>query len=571
MTAYTYERAKSQAIEAVRQTVGAPVNLTATPAPAVIAADLAIPCFPLVATLRESPDEIARQLAGSLRLGDLLESVEAQGGYLNFRFNRAAYAASLMADLARLGDKFGSSAAGGERAVVIDYSSPNLAKPMSVGHLRSTIIGAALYQLAAFTGHRPVGVNHIADWGTQFGSLLFAFTAWLDQEEYQRAPVRELLRLYVKFDEEAQSHPELRDEARAWSRKLEEGDPEARRLWQEIVRHSEAEFGRIYALLGVKFDVTLGESFYVDKTPEVIALAMDRGVAVEDAGALIVRLDDVGIKTPLMLRRSDGATLYPTRDLAAAIYRIRTYRPAQLLYVVGAEQRLYFRQLFATLQKLGFTEVTYLHIDFGDVTLPGGRMSTRRGRVVFLEDVLREAIARARHLVEEKNPELSEAEREQVARPVGIGAVKYADLSQNRVKNIAFEWDRMLALDGDSAPYLQYTYVRAVSILRKAEEEPRTAPFDGRAAVLEHDWRVLMHLSRFPEAVSNAMASYAPHHIANHLFALAQAFHGFYHEAPVLQAADAGLRRSRLQLVEGVATVMRTGLTLLGIEVLDRM
>jgi len=569
--AYTYERAKRQALEAVQHAVGVHVGLTATPAPAVIGADLAIPCFPLAATMRESPDAIAQQLAGSLRVGDLLESVQAQGGYLNFKFNRAAYARSLMADLARLGDRYGSDVVGGGQAIVIDYSSPNLAKPMSVGHLRSTIIGAALYQLAAFTGYRPVGVNHPADWGTQFGSLLYAVTTWLDREEYERAPIRELLRLYTKFEEEAHNRPELRDHARAWSRRLEEGDREAQRLWQEIVRLSEAEFSRIYALLGARFDATVGESFYVDKTPEVIALAKELGVAVEDAGALIVRLDDVGIKTPLMLRRSDGATLYPTRDLAAAIYRIRTYQPAQLLYVVGAEQRLYFRQLFATLHKLGFTEVRYLHIDFGDVTLPGGRMSTRRGRVVFLDDVLREAITRARFLVDEKNPELPEDVREQVARQVGIGAVKYADLSQNRVKNIAFAWDRMLALDGDSAPYLQYTYVRAAGILRKAGAEPGHDAFDGRAAAIEHEWRVLLQLSQFPEAVYSAMVDYSPHHVANSLFALAQAFHGFYHEVPVLQAADAELRQSRLQLVEGVATVMRTGLALLGIEVLERM
>lgn len=568
---YTFEHAKSQAIDAVRQVLGQSVEVSATPAPAIVAADLAIPCFPFAAGLRESPDAIAHQLAQSLRLGPMLESVTAQGGYLNFTFNRPAYASEVMADLARQGDRYGSSDVGQNHAVVIDYSSPNIARPMSVGHLRSTIIGAALYRLAAFIGYRPIGVNHPADLGTQFGSLLYAFTAWVDREAYQRAPVRELLRLYVKFDEEAQRHPELRDQAREWSRKLETGDAEARQLWEEFVRHSLTEFGRIYELLEVEFDSTLGESFYVDKTPELITEAMHQGVAVEDAGALIVRLDDVGIKTPLILRRSDGATLYATRDLAAAIYRIRTYHPDTLIYVVGSEQRLHFRQLFATLQKLGYKDVTYAHIDFGDVTLPGGRMSTRRGRLVFLEDVLHEAIVRARHLVDEKNPDLPEAERTQVAQQVGIGAVKYADLSQNRLKNIAFDWNRMLSLDGDSAPYLQYTYVRAQSILRKGAEESREGPFDGRAASTAEEWRLLMHLSRFPEIVREAAETYLPHLVANYLFHLAQAFHAFYHEVPVLQAADEGLRRSRLQLVHGIATVMRTGLGLLGIRVPERM
>ncbi len=571
MSSYTYERAKAQAVETVQHAFGSAVALRATPAPSIVAADLAVPCFPLAAGMRAAPDEIAQQLAEALQLGGVLESVSAQGGYLNFTLNRAEYAASVMEDLTRLGDRYGSHTVGEGGKVVIDYSSPNIARPMSVGHLRSTIIGAALYRLAAFNGYRPIGINHPADWGTQFGALLHAYTMWVDQDEYRRAPVRELLRLYVKFAEEAERNPELRDHAREWSRKLEEGDPTARQLWQEFVQHSEREFARLYGLLEVTFDATLGESFYVDKTPEVIALALERGVAREDAGALIVPLADAGIKTPLILRRSDGGTLYPTRDLAAAIFRIRTYQPAQLLYVVGAEQRLYFRQLFATLQKLGFTNVRCVHIDFGDVTLPAGRMSTRRGRVVFLEDVLSEAVTRARRLGDEKNPDLPEAERERVAQQVGIGAVKYADLSQSRVKNIAFDWDRMLSLEGDSAPYLQYTYVRALGILRKGAGEVLAGPFDPDAVASEEEWRLLMHLSQFPEAVAEAMAAYAPHVVANYLFVLAQAFHGFYHAAPVLQAADSGLRRSRLQLVNAVAMVMRTGLGLLGIHAPERM
>ncbi len=571
MSSYTYDLAKTQALDAVRQVLGRSVEVTATPAPTVIAADLAVPCFSLAAKLREAPDAIAQQLAHTLRLGPMLESVDAQGGYLNFTFNRPVYAAAVMDDLARLKDRYGSSEAGAGRAVVLDYSSPNIARPMSVGHLRSTIIGAALYRLYAFSGYRPVGINHPADWGTQFGSLLYAFTAWADQESYKREPIRELFRLYVKFEEEAQHSPELRDQARECSLKLEQGDPEARKLLDEFVRHSLAEFNRVYELLEVQFDATLGESFYADKTSEVVDQAVQEGVAVEDEGALIVPLDDVGIKTPLILRRSDGATLYATRDLAAAVYRIRTYHPAQLIYVVGSDQRLYFRQLFATLRKLGYDTATYMHVDFGDVTLPGGRMSTRRGRVVFLEEVLHEAITRARRLVDEKNPDLPEPERAQVARQVGLGAVKYADLSQTRGKNIAFDWNRMLSLDGDSAPYLQYTYVRARSILRKSEEQSPGSTFDGRAAATGEEWRLVKHLSHFPEVVREAVEAYAPHVVANYLFQLAQTFHVFYHEVPVLQASDDALRRSRLRLVEGAATVMRIGLEMLGIRVPERM
>lgn len=571
MSAYTFEAAREQAIAAVRHALGEPVDLAMAIPPAGVDADLAVPCFPLASRLRKSPQEIAVHLAQHLRPGPLLESARAAGGYLNLTFNRQAYAGSVMDDLRRLGDRYGSSETGAHRSAVIDYSSPNIARPMSVGHLRSTIIGAALYNLFAFTGYRPVGVNHPADWGTQFGTLLYAVGTWLDRAAYAGDPIRELLRLYVQFDAEAEKDPSLRDRAREWSLRLEQGDPEARALWEEIVRYSMAEFSKIYDLLEVRFDYTLGESFYVDKTPEVIELAVRKGVAVEDQGALIVPLADVGIDTPLILRTSDGRTLYATRDLAAAIYRIRTFAPAQLIYAVGVDQRLYFRQLFATLRKLGFDGVTYAHVDFGMISLPEGRMSTRKGRVVFLEDVLQEAMTRARALVDEKNPELPEAERVEVARFVGVGAIKYADLSQNRVKNIVFDWERMLSLDGDSAPYLQYTYVRARSILRKGGEVPVSAPFDGRAAATGEEWTLLKHLARFPEVVQEAAHAYHPHLVANYLFRLAQGFHAFYHEVPVLQADDAALRTSRMRLVEGVATVMRTGLGLLGIRVPERM
>lgn len=568
---YTYDAAKLEAQNAVRRVVGTGVDLTLAVPPAEVAADLALPCFPLAARQRKSPHEIAAELASAVRLGPLLGSARADGGYVNFTFARGPFAAGVVADLLRLGDRYGSSDVGAGRTVVIDYSAPNVARQMSVGHLRSTIIGAALYQLHAFMGYRPIGDNHLGDWGTQFGTLLYAYYAWLDRDAYARDPISELLRLYVKFDEEARKDPALRDRAREWHRRLEQGDPEARRLWQEFIQHSLAEFQKIYDLLDVRFDYTLGESFYEDKMGEVIDAAIRRGIAVEDQGALIVRLDDVGLKTPLILRRSDGATLYHTRDLATAIYRLRTFSPVKILYVVGADQRLHFQQLFATLRKGGFGDVEYVHVDFGLIQLPAGRMSTRRGRVVFLEDVLEEAITRARRLVEAKNPDLSDPEKDEVARIVGIGAIKYADLSQNRVKNIVFDWDRMLSLEGDSAPYLQYTYVRARSILRKGNVDRVEGPYDPRAAASGEEWGLLKSLARFAEVVSEATQTYYPHLVATYLFQLAQQFHAFYHEIPVLQAPDDAVRRSRLQLMAGVATVMRTGLGLLGIHVAERM
>lgn len=570
MTPYTLDRVRTQILDAVRRAVGDGADLTTAVPPPDVPADLAVPCFPLAARLRTHPAAIASDLAGAMRTDGALAGVRADGGYLNFILDRETFAAGVMGDIARMGDRYASSDLGAGQTVVIDYSAPNIARPMSVGHLRSTVIGDAIYKLFAFGGYRSIGDNHLGDWGTQFGAYLYAFTTWVDVEAYQRDPIGELLRLYVKFDAEARAQPDLRERAREWSLKLERGDPEARRLWAEFTGHSTAEFDRVYRLLDVGFDYTLGESFYEDKTQEVIDLAVRAGVAVEHEGALIVPLDDVGISTPLLLRRRDGATLYSTRDLAAALFRIREFHPSRLIYVVGA-QALYFSQVFATLRKLGFADVDYVHVDFGSITLPEGRMRTRRGTVIFLEDVLSEAVLRARRLVDEKNPELPDAERADVARMVGVGAVKYADLSQNRVKNIAFDWDRMLALDGDSAPYLQYTYVRARGILRKAPDGAAAGTYDPRAAQTDEEWRLLKHLARFPDVVRDAAQTYHPHLVCNYLFGLAQQFHAFYHDVPVLQAGDPGLRDSRLHLVSGVATVMRTGLALVGIQVPERM
>jgi arginyl-tRNA synthetase len=570
MSTYALNTAREEVVSGVRTVLGEPVDVAVTVPPAGVAADLAVPCFPLAARLKKAPPDVARQLADHMPTMSLVAQPRADGGYLNFLLNRPAFAKAVMEDLSRLGERYGSAEDGGGRPVVIDFSSPNVARPMSVGHLRSTIIGDALHRLYAFGGYAPVGVNHYADWGTQFGTLLYGMTHWLDREAYARTPVPELLRLYVKFDQEAEHTPALRDEARGWALRLEQGEPEARRMWEEIVEHSLAEFRRIYDRLGVRFDSWRGESAYLDDSKAVIEEASRSGVAREDQGALIVPLVDAGIETPLILRTSDGRTMYHTRDVAAAIYRIRAYDPALLLYVVGADQRLHFRQLFATLKKMGYDGVGYAHVDFGMITLPEGRMSTRRGRVVFLDDVLDEAVARARQMVEE-NPELDDAEKDEVARIVGIGAIKYADLSQNRVKNIVFDWDRMLALDGDSAPYLQYTYVRARGIMRKGAMAYPAGAIDGRATETGEEWGLITHVSRFPDAVRDAVHAYHPHVVANYLYHLAQTFHAFYHQVPVLQATDEGLRQSRMELVRAAAQVMRVGLGLLGIQVPERM
>lgn len=570
MPSYAVDQAASEVVAGVRGVLGEPLEVAVATPPAGVDADLAVPCFGFASKLRQSPDDVARRLADHMPPLGLLEQPVGEHGYLNFRYNRASYGKLVLEDIFRLDDRFGSGEEGGGRRVVLDISSPNVARPMSVGHLRSTIIGDALHRLFAFSGYTPVGVNHYADWGTQFGTLLYGMTQWLDQSAYRTAPVRELLRIYVKFDEEARSDPALRERAREWALRLEQGDPEARRMWKEIVEVSLAEFRKIYDLLGVTFDSWRGESAYLEMSSEVLDEARGKGVAVEDQGALIIPLKDEGIEAPFILRSSDGRTLYSTRDLAAAIYRIRTYDASQLIYVVGAEQKLHFRQLFASLRKLGYGGAIFVHVDFGLITLPEGRMSTRRGRVVFLEDVIHEAITRARVLVE-KNADLSEAEKDAVARAVGVGAVKYADLSQGRTKTIVFEWDRMLSLEGDSAPYLQYTYVRARGILRRGAAPYPAGGIDRRAMETGEEWALIKHLARFPAAVREAVRGYHPHVVANYLFQLAQLFHVFYHNVPVHQAEDEHLRASRMSIVHGAAQVMRTGLGLLGIAVPERM
>jgi arginyl-tRNA synthetase len=470
----------------------------------------------------------------------------------------------------------------------MDFSSPNIAKPFSVGNIRSTIIGHAIYSLFKSQGYRMVGINHLGDWGTQFGKLIYAYQAWGDREKVEKDPIRELLALYVRFHEECRqgqpppegeemaqldesappANPLLEEEARKRFKLLEDGDEEAVALWKWFVQVSLQDFSRIYNRLGVSFDFVQGESFYMDKTGEVIELVKEKGLAERDAdGSLLVRLDKYGIDTPLLLQKSDGATLYATRDMAGLIYRTRMFSPSMILYVVGSEQKLHFRQCFQLFHLLGFDARCH-HIDFGIVSLKEGKMSTRAGRVIFFEDVLEEACQRVAGILEEKRPDLQMEEKEKIAQVVGIGAVKFNDLSQSRVKNVIFDWDKMLSFDGDTAPYLQYSYARVQSILRKADAEPKFLPglIKEKAEI-----RLIGFLARFPGAVREAAGKFSPHLLAQYLLELARCFTEFYQAVPVLKAGSGELTASRLGLIRSYAAVMKKGLMLLGIDVLDRM
>jgi arginyl-tRNA synthetase len=558
-----------------------------------IDADLAVPLFRIAKERSENPQALAERLAGSLQLkGTRFASATALKGYLNLAFDRARFAQEVIADFQRDPDRYGSAETGAGRTIVIDYSSPNIAKPFSVGHLRSTIIGQALHNILSFLGYQVIGDNHLGDWGTQFGKLLSAFARWGSEDELERNPTAHLLSLYVRFHDEAKANADLELEARDWFRRLETGDERARSLWQRFVKMSTAEFGRIYDLLGVKFDSMRGESTYEDRLSGVISRALDKGVARREKPAaamvtggdevgpdetvVIIPLDDAGIETPLILQKSDGTSLYATREIATAEYRIERWHPEKMLYVVGKEQELYFRQFSAALGRLGIN-VPCVHVTFGLVRLPEGRMSTRAGRVVFLEDVIAEAIRRAEVVVRDRD--LSPEEKTRISRIVGIGAIKYADLSQSRIKEVVFDWDRMLALDGDSAPYLQYAYTRTRSILRKSEvQSPKSKTSDPSSFVprsslfvLPEELSLLRSLARFPDSVVSAAESYEPHRIAGRIYRLARDFSAFYDKAPVLKAETPELRDARLFLVEMTGKVLATGLALLGIEVTDRM
>jgi arginyl-tRNA synthetase len=551
-----------------------------------IDADLAVPLFRIAKERGENPQALAECLAGSLQLkGTRFASATALKGYLNLTFDRARFAQEVIADFQRDPDRYGGAGVGAGRSIVIDYSSPNIAKPFSVGHLRSTIIGQALHNILSFLGYQVIGDNHLGDWGTQFGKLLSAFARWGSEDELERNPTAHLLSLYVRFHDEAKANDDLELEARDWFRRLETGDERARSLWQRFVKLSTAEFGRIYDLLGVRFDSTRGESTYEDRLSGVISRALDRGVARREKPAaamvtggdevgpdetvVIIPLDDAGIETPLILQKSDGTSLYATREIATAEYRIERWHPEKMLYVVGKEQELYFRQFSAALGRLGIG-VPCIHVTFGLVRLPEGRMSTRAGRVVFLEDVIAEAIRRAEVVVQDRD--LSPEEKTGISRIVGIGAIKYADLSQSRIKEVVFDWDRMLALDGDSAPYLQYAYTRTRSILRKAPDFVSSAfILQPSTLILPEELTLLKSLARFPDSIVGAAESYEPHRIAGRIHRLARDFSAFYDKAPVLKAETPELRDARLFLVEMTGRVLATGLALLGIEVTDRM
>ena len=528
--------------------------------------DLAFPCFKLAKILRKPPAAIASELAGALDGGDYFARIEAKGPYINFFCNRQKLALWTVEAVLKEKSRFGCQDEGRGETVVIDFSAPNIAKPFGVGHLRSTVIGNSLYRIYEAMGYRCVGINHLGDWGTQFGKLIVAYRMWGDEKKLAEEPVKHLYDLYVRFHREAEDKPDLEEAARAWFKILEDGDGEARLLWQKFRELSLAEFKRIYSILGVEFDSYQGESYYNDMLAGTIRQVEDAGLAKESEGALVVDLEDEGMP-PCLLRKQDGATLYATRDLCAAIYRYEKYKFSKMLYVVGADQALHFKQLFAVLEKMGFPWASQcVHVPFGLIRFKESKMSTRRGTLVFLEDVLQRAIELAEQTIREKNPDLKD--KETVARQVGVGAVMFGDLSNDRIKDIDFEWEKVLDFSGETAPYIQYSHARICSILRKAED---WNGYDASLLTADEEQAVISLLARFPETVARAAETYKPSVVARYLLDLAAEFNKFYHRCPVLQAPEEGIRKARLALIAAVRQVLVNGLLLLGIEAPEEM
>ncbi len=470
-------------------------------------------------------------------------------------------------------DNYGKSDIGGNKNVVIDYSSPNIAKPLGVHHLLSTVIGQSIYNILKFIGYNPVGENHLGDWGTQFGKLIYAYKKWGDKKSIEKEPINELLKLYIRFHDEAEKNPEIEDFGREEFKKLEEGDSENTELWEWFKKVSLEEVQKTYDFLGgIHFDYMHGESFYNDKMEEILKKGKEEKVFTKgEEGAWIVEFDHDDYP-PYLVQKKDGATLYSTRDIATVNYREKTWQPEKMLYVVDVAQSLHFNQLFEIARRMKLTDAELKHIVFGRMQFKDKKMSTRKGNIVLLDDVLYEAEKKASEIIEEKNPDLPAEKKKDIARKVGVGAVKYSILSQNRITNIVFDWEKILSLEGNSAPYLQYTYARAKSILRRSAEETDKVEAEGekQEKMREKTENLLRAVPKFKEHVLLAAEDYKPNLLTNYLYDLAQKFNSFYNSVPVLRA-DKNEKSERLKIVEAISQILKNGLNLLGVEVVEEM
>ncbi len=529
--------------------------------------DYAFPGFRLAKTFKKAPPVIAEELADKLGGNDYFEKIENAGPYLNFFVNKKKLAETTLSEIKEKETKYGSSDMGNGKTVIVEYSSPNIAKPFHIGHIRTTVIGNSLYKIYTFLGYDTVAINHLGDYGTQFGMLISAYKKWGDKEVIEADPINELLKLYVRFNAEAEEHEELRDEARYWFKELENGNEEAYELWEWIREISLKEFNKVYNMLNIKFDSYAGESFYSDKMPAVIEELKEKGLMKESKGAYLVDLEEYGMP-PSLIMKSDGSTLYTTRDIAAAFYRKKTYDFYKNIYVVASQQNLHFQQWMKVIELMGHEWAKdCIHIPFGMVSLEDGTLSTRKGRVVFLEDVLNTAIKNTLEIINERNPKLEN--KEEVAKQVGIGAVIFQELFNQRIKDYVFSWDRTLSFEGETGPYVQYTHARINSLLERGEFRAEEK-VDYSLLNSEEEINIIRLLYKFPQVVIDSMEKNEPYLITRHIVEIAKAYNKFYNSSPII-IEDLALKKSRLMLSFATKTVIKTGLDLLGMEAPERM
>lgn len=529
--------------------------------------DVAFPCFKLAKTMRKAPNMIAASLAPALGEINGISRIEPMGGYINFFADKTSFARTTLERVLDEGARYGGSDVGSGKTVCLDYSSINIAKPFHIGHLSTTAIGNALRRIYDHLGYKTVSINHLGDWGTQFGKMILAYKLWGDKETVEKGGVRAMMQLYVRFHDEAEKDDSLNDSARAWFKRIEQHDPEAVEIFEWFKAITLKEVGKTYDLLGIKFDSYAGESFYEDKMQPVIDELREKHLLKVDNGASIVDLSEYSMP-PCLILRSDGATLYATRDLAAAIYRKNTYDFDKLLYVVAYQQSLHFKQIFKVLELMGKDWVKdCVHVSFGMVSLTDGTLSTRHGRVVFLEDVLNAAIEKTLDVIKEKSPDLED--KETVARQIGVGAVVWGVVYNGRIKDIVFSWDKALNFDGETGPYAQYTHARCCSVLRKSGGYDR-AKIDYSALSDEASSALIKAIAEFPAAVSEAAEKYEPYIISRSVINVCSCFNKFYYDNRIMDENE-GVRNARLALTDAARNAIKTGLYLVGLEAPEKM
>lgn len=532
--------------------------------------DYAFPCFRLAKELRKAPPAIANEIKEKIDQVDEIEKIEVAGGYLNFFINKSILTKEVLEEISK-NEQYGKSKVGENKNIVIDYSAPNIAKPFHIGHLRSTVIGGALYNIYKYLGYNVIGVNHLGDYGTQFGKLIEGYKMWGEEYNIEKDPINELTKIYIRINEACKNDEQILENSRNNFKKLENGDPYCVEIWKKFRELSLQEFQKVYDLLGSKFDSWNGESFYADKMPEVIEILEKTGKLVKSQGAKIIDLEDKGINTPCIIEKSNGSTTYATRDLAAILYRARNYDFDKALYVTSYEQTLHFKQIFEVAKLLGLDEKFtngLEHVSFGMVLLPEGKMSTREGNVIKLEELLNEAISRAKEIIEQKNPDLEN--KEEVAKKVGIGAVIFNDMSASRIKDEIFDWNTILNFQGETGPYIQYTYVRTKSVLEKIEYMPKIEEVKVDNLLDEYSLAILKLIYNFEDVLVQVTDKNEPSILARFLIDLAKAYSSFYNENKII-VEDKDVQNARVYLTYATSEVLKQGANLLGMQMPEKM